>query len=335
MSLKALAESLGLSKTTVSRALAGYEDVSAETRARVKAAADATGYRPNPTALRLTKGSTDTVAIVVPSVGGERRYEPLFVDLAASIGARLAEEGVDLTLTASRPGEDELAVYRRLVEGKRADAIVLVRTGLHDERVAYLAGRGFPFVCFGRTDADAPYAFVDGDGHGAFRDATRHLIALGHRRFAFLGAPGGSFSTRDRRRGHLAALAEAGLAPGPAFEGPSNEETGAALAREALALTPRPTVLLCGTDRVAIGASLAVRAAGLVPGRDVSIVGHDNLPVTAFTETPLSTMELALADVGEAIAASVLALVKGADPATLGFVLPVTPIWRASVGPPG
>ncbi len=331
MSLKSLAESMGLSKTTVSRALAGYQDVAPETRERVRLAANKINYRPNPIAQRLTKGATDTVAIVVPSTL-QRRYEPLFVDLAASIGSRLAEDEMDLILTSSRPGEPELAVYQRLVDGRRADAVIVVRLRVNDDRVAYLKANKLPFICFGRTDDIAGVAYVDGDGFGGFQAATRHLVSLGHRRFAFLGGPDGTFSSGNRKGGYCSALNESGLSFGPMLEARSDERSGAEMARAALG--SKPTALVCATDRIAFGALTAVRDAGLVPGVDVSVIGHDNLPITAYTDPPLSTMELDLADVGIRMAEATLALIAGANPEDHRSIVKVTPIWRASVGPP-
>jgi len=322
-----------LSKTTVSRALDGYADVAEATRARVRAAAAETGYRPNPVARRLSQRATGMVALVMPAAAGQL-YEPLFVDLAAAIGSRLADSELDLTLLAPRPGEPELAVWQRIVEGRRADALVVVRTAEEDARVAYLQRTGVPFVCFGRTRAPAPYAFVDGDGEAGFRAAAAHLVGLGHRRFAYLSGPVGAAAAARRGAGLAAALAAAGLAPAVVVEGASNEASGRAMAGEVLAGGARPTMLVCATDRIAVGALSAVRAAGLAVGRDVSVMGHDNLPVTAFTDPPLATMELRLDEAGTCLAETVLALLDGAQPEAHATVLPVRPVWRASVGAP-
>ena len=101
-SLRKLASDLGLSVTTVSRALDGYEDVAAATRERVIKAAAASGYRPNSAARRLRKGSSETVALIMPTEPG-RFYEPVFGDLLAVIGERFAARRYDLMLLAARP----------------------------------------------------------------------------------------------------------------------------------------------------------------------------------------------------------------------------------------
>jgi LacI family transcriptional regulator len=186
----------------------------------------------------------------------------------------------------------------------------------------------------GRTETSLAYAHVDGDGEGAFRAATERLVALGHRRIGFVAAPAGFTFAKLRRRGWATAMQAAGLACDAAVENQLTEFGGLAAARELLARTPRPTALLCATDRMAIGAMRAVKEAGFVVGRDVSVIGHDNISAGAFTEPALSTMELSMVDVGTRVAEMLIALIGGADPRDHAEILPVIPIERASVAPP-
>ncbi len=222
--LRALAHSLGLSPTTVSRALDGYGDVAAKTRHRVHAAADAAGYRPNAAARRLRRGTPEMVSLVLPTEPGHFN-EPLYIELLAAMGEHLARHGFDLTLVAAPPGPDEIKTYRRLVEGRRADGIVVVRARRQDPRIDYLGRIGFPFVVMGRSETRLPYAFVDGDGEKAFFEATRRLVALGHRRIAHLAAPSAFTFAHLRRRGYERAMREAGFEPAIA-EATADEQGG-------------------------------------------------------------------------------------------------------------
>jgi len=330
--LRALASSLGLSITTVSRALDGYGDVASSTRERVRLAAEAANYRPNATARRLRLGSTETVSLVLPGDPGHFD-EPLYMELLAALGARLDAAGLDLMVLAARSAAEELALYRRLVEGRRTDGIVLARTRVEDPRIRYLAECGIPFVVMGRTEVTRPYAHVDGDGTAAFAEATRRLIALGHREIAYVGAPPEFMFSKLRRAGWAAAMTAAELRPAISAATAATEPGGLAAVRALLRSTPRPTALLCATDRIAIGGLRAIKEAGLVAGRDVSIVGHDNLSASAFTEPALTTMELPIAKVGTRLAEMLIALIGGADRRDFAEVWPVLPIERASTGP--
>src|SRR5262249_43942153 len=218
---------------------------------------------------------------------------------------------------------EERAVYRRLVEGRRTDGLIVARTRLKDQRIEYLAEARFPFVAIGRSKAQLSYAHVDGDGESAFRVATERLISIGHRRIAFLAAPSAFTFGKLRRRGWISAMKAAGLARSTVIEGQLTEFGGLVATRALLAMPPRPTALLCATDRMAIGAMRAIKEAGLAVGSDVSIVGHDNISASAFTEPALTTMELSMIDVGARVADMLIALIGGADPRNLSEILPV------------
>ncbi|MFI4995886.1 MAG: LacI family DNA-binding transcriptional regulator [Hyphomicrobiales bacterium] len=332
-SLRHLARSLGLSITTVSRALDGYGDVAAQTRKRVRDTADAIGYRPNAAARRLRKGASELVTLVLPTEPGQFN-EPLYIELLAPMGQRLARAGYDLTLIAAAPGPDELKTYRRLVEGRRTDGIVVVRTRRQDVRIDYLQRLGFPFVAMGRCESDHVHAFVDGDGETAFADAVRRLVEMGHRRIVHIAAPSAFTFAVLRRRGYCGAMEEAGLEPS-IFEYRADETGGCGAALEALSGPSRPTALLCATDRMAFGALRAARRQGLVVPRDLSIVGHDNLVTAQFCDPPLTTMELPIAATGEKLADMMLARIGGADPGTLQEICEVRFIERESTAAPG
>lgn len=330
-SLRALASELGLSITTVSRALDGYPDVAEATRDRVQRAASARGYRPNPAARRLRKGASETVAVVMPTEPG-RFYEPVFVELLAVIGEELATRHLDLMLMTARPGPEEEAIYRRIVRDRRADACVVLRTRLADERVAFLQAEGVPFVCHGRTEAARPYSFVDGDGEGGFRALTRRMIARGHRRIAHLAAPAAFTFAGLRERGWRLALEEEGLPASVQRCPTATEEAGEAVAAALLAAPERPTALLCATDRIAIGAIRAAQALGLAVGRDIAIAGHDDIHAAAFTNPPLTTMRLDVRTLGQRLAQRLVGLIDGSAPEPTGDIFPLQQILRASSG---
>ena len=333
-SLRSLASDLGLSITTVSRALDGYGDVAVTTRDRVALAAAAAGYRPNSAARRLRKGSSETVALVMPTEPG-RFYEPAFVDLLAVIGERFAARGYDLMLLAARPGAEEMAAYKRIIKDRRADACIIVRTRRHDARVAMLQDAGLPFVCHGRTETREPYAFVDGDGEAGFREVTSRLIGLGHEAIAHLGAPDVFTFAELRARGWHIAMRAAGLSDDLKIICAATEEAGETAVNALLAGHVRPTALVCATDRIAIGALRAIRAAGMVAGRDIVVTGHDNIHASQFMQPALTTMELDVGRVGECLAEKLLSLIATGMPEQPGDVFPLRQILRASSGEGG
>jgi len=327
--LKHLARSLGLSITTVSRALDGYSDVAPATRERVRAAAEAINYRPNSAARSLRRRKAEAVAVTLPMEPG-RFGPPVFLNVLAACSQRLSEEGLDLMLLPTAGRAAEMEAIRRLVDGGRADAIIVVRTRLEDERVAFLKQRGFPFVTHGRTARFEEHAFIDGDGESAFRRATEMLASLGHRRIAHIAAPQDLTFAHLRRTGWLAGLQETGQLDALEYATQPTEAGGYEAAQWLLRQSPRPTALLCATDSLAIGALSALKERGLMAGRDIAVIGHDNLPLSAFTDPPLSTMEIAAPDAGSQLAEALIARLGGRDHRDLQTILPVQQVSRAT-----
>ncbi|PQX68655.1 LacI family DNA-binding transcriptional regulator, partial [Cronobacter sakazakii] len=204
MSLKAIAAQLGLSVTTVSRALNGYDDVSQETRARVEAEAARRGYRPNTFARRLKMGKIDAVGLVFP-VHPVPLNNSVFMEMVGEISRELAQHEVDLLLIA----DDDLAdshSYMRLVQSRRVDALIVAHTLDNDPRLQQLQTVNFPFLALGRSRLPQPYAWFDFDNYAGTHQATERLIRLGHRRIAMLGEHNSQAFITQRREGWRDAL---------------------------------------------------------------------------------------------------------------------------------
>lgn len=331
MSLRRLAGSLGVSVTTVSRALAGYPDVAAATRARVAAEARRIGYRPHKVARRLRSGRSGTIGLVVPAEPGS--FDLFFLALIAAIGPLLAHHGLDLVMMGAPPGPAEAAAYRHLVEQHRVDGLIVARTRRHDARVRLLLDRGIPFVAHGRTESTRAYAHLDLDGERAFRTAAERLLGFGHTRIALLNAPPIYMFAHHRALGWRAALAAAGTAFGPALHAEPTEENGHRLMRTLLARRDPPTAVLCATDRMAVGALHAIASAGLRAGRDISVIGYDDLPIASYTDPPLTTLEQPIEPMARRMVEMLLAQLDGASAEGLAEVWPARLIARHSDGP--
>jgi LacI family transcriptional regulator len=287
VTLKELARLLGLSATTVSRALNNYPEVGAATRLRVLEAATRHGYAPNQSARRLATGRAMAIGHVLPLGGAHEMINPLFAEFIAGAGEVYSAAGYDMLLSLV-PEAEQATAYRLMAAQRRVDGVMVHSPLVQDPRLGILREVGLPFVVHGRDGSDHPdYAFLDINNRRAFRRATEFLIDLGHRRIALLnGLEAMSFAHR-RRRGFEEALAGRGLRAEPSLMR-SEEMTelyGHRSAREMLALPRPPTAFLVASIIVAIGVLRAVREAGLEPGRDVSIVTHDD-ELAAFAPGP-------------------------------------------------
>jgi LacI family transcriptional regulator len=328
VSLSRIARALGLSVTTVSRALAGYHDVADATRARVQEEARRIHYHPNATARRLRSGRSDSVGVVLPAGPGQFD-DPFFLRMLSSIGPALEAAGLDLIVTTARPGADEMRAYRRLVETRKVDGLLLARTRRHDERIAWLLDRGFPFVAHGRSEEPRPFAYVDIDGEAAFRAATLRLLAFGHTDIGLINALPAYMFAHYRQRGWRGALGS----PGPLREVEPTEENGFRAMQDLLA-AERPTAVLCSTDRIAVGALHALAATGLRAGRDVSLIGYDDLPLATYTDPPLTTIAQPIERAAQRMVAMLIARMGGAPAVGLQEVWQARLVARQSDGPP-
>lgn len=312
--LKQLAQSLGLSITTVSRALDGYSDVSAVTRERVREAADQAGYRPNASARRLRKQRAELVAVTLPSDPGH--IGPAhFLEMLSGCAEHLAAAGLNLVIAPVPSGSSELDMCRRFVDGQRVDAMLLVRTRRHDERVEFLQSRGIPFVTNGRTESAIQHPYIDGDGLSGFHQATLRFHHAGHRRIGHLAGPQDYFFAHERKKGWETAMRDCGLPATLCAEQAPTEQGGYEAAMELLKRGDRPTALVCATDEMAIGALQALRE---VDGGDaISVVGHDDLPIGSFTSPALSSMRMTGGNLGRSFASLLLRSIAGEPAQTL------------------
>ena len=320
--------------TTVSRALNGYADVSESTRARVIDAARTAGYRPNPVARRLALGRAEAIGLVLPRSVGDF-VDPFFTELLRGMATVFEDANLDLIVTAAPEGPAELRVYRRLVEGRRVDGLIVARTRSQDERIEYLLDQDFPFVCHGRTEIDRPYAYLDMDNEGGFLAATERLLGLGHRRIALINAPMNLAFAQARFEGYKRAYANAGIEIDPAIlcESELNEESGHDIATRLLDLDDPPTAMLCASDFTALGVMRAVKARGLEIGVDVSIIGYDDIPLAQYADPPLTTMHQQIHRAGGRVAEMLLARMAGTPPEELQEVWPPRLVTRATDGP--
>ncbi len=334
MDLRKLSTQLGLSMTTVSRALNGYADVSESTRARVIDAAREAGYQPNPVARRLALGRAEAIGLVLPNAFGDL-MDPFFAELLRGMASVVDKANLDLLVAAAPAGPSELRAYRRLVEGQRVDGLIVGRTRAHDERIEYLLDQDFPFVCHGRTLTDRDYAYLDIDGEAGFRLLTQRMLDFGHRRVGLINPPSSLMFGAMRRRGYEETLREAGLCVDLSLiaEGEMTEETGYDAAQNLLSLADPATALLCGNDSIAVGAMHAVKAAGLQVCQDVSVAGYDDLPISRYTEPALTTLRQPIRDAGARIVEMLLARLSGTPAAELQELWAPTLIERRSDGP--
>lgn len=278
MNLKELSENLGLSQTTVSRALNGYPEVSKATRERVKAAARAHNYRPSTRAKGLATGKALAIGHVIPVSSKHEMVNPVFGDFIAGAGETYSKNGFEMLLSIVADA-DELQVYKNLHARRAVDGVIIHGPRLDDPRIPLLHDIGLPFAVHGRSSGSGtPYTWLDMNNRKAFEQATDYLIKLDHRRIALVnGLEFMDFAVR-RRDGYVSAMTANGLAIDTDLmhAGEMTEDIGYQSARTMLALLNPPTAFISSSLISALGIRRAIEERGLVMGRDVSVISHDD-----------------------------------------------------------
>ncbi len=334
VTLKDIAERVGKSVTTVSRALNDYNDVSPETKALVRRVAEEMGYRPNTLAQRFQKRKTDTLGLILPTFG-PRFSDPFFSEFLAGVGNKAAHYGYDLLVSTRAPGPEEMEAYRNAVQGHRVDGLIVVRTRRQDERIRYLCEVGFPFVAFGRVENGADFPFVDEDGARGMSLIAGHLVSLGHRRIACITPPLELMFAYYRLSGLRRALEglDAPLEEDLVRVGDLTQRGGYEQASRLLDLPSPPTAIVACNDLMAFGAMSAAQDRGLVVGRDISITGFDDIPMAMHSHPPLTTIRQPIYRIGGMVCEMLIQLVQGEVLKERQVLLTPELIVRQSTGP--
>jgi len=337
MNLKQLSQLLGISQTTISRALNGYPEVSAETRRRVMEAAEKTGYRPNAAAQRLATGKVGSIGLVMP-IGEHHRSDVHFGEFLSGLGEEASRSGFHLVIMPTEP-EKEREALRGLAASGSVDGIYLAYMKNNDPRIAMMQSLSLPFLVHGRSiGVEEDYPYLDVDNEGAFRDATLLLLQLGHTRIGLLNGPEGYDFTYRRCLGVEKALAANGLALHASNKrhGSMTDEEGY-LGMEALLSRPeKPTAILCASTALALGAIRSLNQRGLKPGKDISLIAHDDvLPLLKPDNfsVPLTTTRSSLRAAGVRVGQRLINRIKNDQTEPYQELWKAELVVRASTGP--
>jgi LacI family transcriptional regulator len=288
VTLVQVAKKAGVAVMTASRALSGEGYVSEETKAKVLAAAGELGYAPNTLARVMKGGRTNVIGVVVNDL------------TSAVINAFIAEMSAEV-----RRYQMDLFIYNAvddltLANGSRLDqllhglwdGLIYVMPRMSDEYLAMLEQSERPIVLVNYCKRTTRLPVVNGDNFNGARDATQHLIELGHRRIAFIHGLPYTGQSEERERGYRAALESAGIPYDPKLveRGNYSELSGTEAAERLLTLAERPTAIFAANDEMAFGCMVALQGAGLSVPRDMSLVGFDDVPVSSIVQPRMTTL---------------------------------------------
>ncbi|MES2755041.1 MAG: LacI family DNA-binding transcriptional regulator [Pseudomonadota bacterium] len=324
----------GVSKKTVSRVINRSPLLNDDTRKRVEDVIGQLGYHPNPQARALALGRNFLIGLVHDNPNAQ-------MVLSAQQGILEALRGTEFELIVrpvDRGSPTMLDDVRHFLERQRLYGVVLLPPICENDTLAELCRSiGCRYVRMGSAMLDDPQHMVSSNDREAVQEATRHLIAQGHRRIGFVAGPHGFRSARERRAGFEAALAEAKI-PFPhslSADGTYRFDSGVVAAERLLDVTPRPTAIFACNDEMAAGAIHVARQRGLDVPRDLSVMGFDDTSIATHLWPPLTTVRWPIASMARSAALKIIAGIGGTgdaveEPSLFRSAL----IRRASVAAP-
>ena len=323
----------GVSQPTVSRALRGSPVVSLETRKRIEEIARQLNYRVDKNASNLRSQHSNTLALLLfeDPTPDDSQINPFFLSMLGSITRASARQGYDLLISFQQLSKDWQQDYE---DSRKADGIILLGYGDYEEyrpRLERLVEQGTHFVRWGPVLTSEPGVSVGSDNAQGGYDVTRHLLAQGRRRIAFLGHATTHYPEFfDRYRGHERALLEARVPTSSALQvdAITTEDAGFQAVRELERRGVEFDAVVAASDLIAIGALRALQESGIDVPREVSVVGFDDIPAASHTNPPLTTVVQDTRRAGDLLVETLLRQIAG-DPAA-NSVIPTRLVVRKS-----
>lgn len=298
MTIKDIANRLGISTSTVSRVLQNARDVSPATRQKVLDLIEKEKFHPNVVARNLKYRQTKTLGVVVPSFD-----KPFYSKVIGGIQEQAARLGFNILACQSRENhQTELAYIKTLLANKVDGLLVCMsRNTKSAQYLLELQKNNVPLVLFDRVGGLFNFSKVHVDNESGAQAMIRYLLEQGHRKIAHIGGPANLSVCIDRLKGYRKAHRDFGM---PVWEelileGDFSMESGSVCTEQLLRRGLKPDAVFCICDSMAIGCIKALLRHGYrIPG-DIAVAGFDNDPITEHLEPALTTVEQPMQRIGE------------------------------------
>lgn len=334
MNLDDIARKAGVSRATVSRVINNKGYVSPKTRARVAEVIEREGFTPNPVARMLVTQRTQTIGIVIPHIPNalfdESRY---FSAVLQGITQVTHERDYGVLLWLEQPGDNENRFYKRILQSRLMDGLLLASTFTDAQLPSRLLETGMPFTmvdCPAQDDDKITYVTID--NQRAARQVVEHFVSLGCRKIATIT---GSLRHTDgiaRHEGYRRALEEFGIPYNPDLVVESDFSFTMGYQGMKQLIGRDFNALFASSDMVATGAIKAIREAGLRVPEDIAIVGFDDLPTSLSVSPHLTTIHQPIQQKGARAAELLLDMIEGKQSAPVHEILPTHLVVRDSCG---
>ena len=291
VTIKDIARELGISPSTVSRALKDHPDISSKTKVAVNALAEKLNYQPNIVALNLRQKKTFTIGVVIPEL-----VHFFFSTVISGIEDVAYQAGYSVILSQSNESYEREKTDIKALFNSRVDGMLISvsRETKNFEHIESVIAKGIPVVFYDRTYNSPMSSNVIVDDYIGAKEAVNHLIEQGYRKIAFLEGSPGLIISADRKRGYMDALKDNGLEQKEAFTQEcvtGSMEEGKRATKKLLSMPEPPDAIFAASDPLATGAMQSIKEKGLRIPQDVGVVGFSNWSYGSLIEPSLTTVD--------------------------------------------
>jgi DNA-binding LacI/PurR family transcriptional regulator len=305
--MRDLAHRLGVSISTVSRALNHNPVISEETRERIQKAANGASFIPNSLARGLALKRSQLIGLMVPAIGN-----PFFAEIARGAHDVAHRASYVVALCDTQRDKEREEMFSQTLMASQVSGMILTGGVMPEERISSWNKLQVPLVLAGRRSAGLGFSGVSVDNALVGKLATELLINRGHKKIAYLSGPDDSPANKDRHRGYVESMEASGLTTN-VLTGDYTMESGFQVASRIVEAKRRPTAVFAASDLMAIGLIMGFIGAGVkVPG-DVAVVGCDDIPMSALIKPSLTTVRVPMYEIGARAMELLLNLLQDGD----------------------
>jgi LacI family transcriptional regulator len=330
LTLEDIAKQAGVSRATVSRVINGDANVKEQTRASVMEVIQKSNFQPNIAARILAAGRTNVIGLVIPAGVSAIFTDPYFPLLIQGVTSACNARDYSVMLWLAEP-EYERRMMRQILHSGLLDGVVVSSMLMEDPIVQALHDSKKPFMLIGRHPT-LDVNHLDVDNVNGAREATLHLLLLGHKYVATITGPQNMIAGQDRLQGYRQALEERGVTFQPELVAEGDFTEGGGYAAMNRLLPMKPSAVFVATDTMAEGALRALREAGLRVPQDVAIVGYDDMPNAKRTVPSLTTIRQPTSRMGALAVDTLIDIIQNPGAHKRHIILPVELVVRESCG---
>lgn len=321
-----VAKVAGVSVATVSRVINGIANVSPETTAKVTKAIQELDYRPNLLGRNLRRTKSERILVLLPNISN-----PFYSEIVKGIEDVANRNGYNIMLCNTDSDIKREKKYIKMLKTRLADGAILMASEISCEELTELAKEVSMVQCCEYKEG-IPVSHVSIDNEKAAYKATKHLISLGHRKIAFIGANNQFLSSNLREKGYLRALSDEGIEPNPDYlcYGDYSYKSGLRNMKKLLNLQERPTAVFCVSDVMAIGAIRLAMEENLKVPEELAVCGFDNIHFSWMFTPSVTTIAQPMYDLGCTAMDALIRIIEGKSSEVIHYFLEYELIIRDS-----